>query len=124
MHRTLVRGLALAVSTLAIGWTVFHLELSASYPEADAVLSEAPTELWLQFSVPPDMERTSFSVRGPEGRIALGDMVQGEGDETKTVHAAVSGPMPAGDYMVSWVGAPMDDHTVRGRFSFSLEAQR
>lgn len=124
MHRQLSRGLALSASLLLIGWTAFHLELAGSYPEADAVLAEAPTEMWLEFSVVPDVERTSFSVRGPDGRIALGDIHQKEDGEGKILRAEVSGPMPAGSYTVSWVGAPIDDHTVRGRFSFSIEAAR
>jgi methionine-rich copper-binding protein CopC len=124
MHRKLLQGLALTASLVFLGWTAFHLELSASFPEADAVLLESPSEVWLQFSVVPDTARTSFSVTGPDGSVALGEIRQGEGDAEKVLRAEVSAPMPPGSYMVSWVGAPMDDHTVRGRFSFSIEAVR
>ena len=132
MRRTHFRSLArnaariLAVTTplLLVAWTAFHLELTASHPEADAVLEEAPTEVWLQFSVVPDGARTSFSVRGPEGSVSLGDITQGEGDDAKVMRAEVTGPMPPGSYTVSWVGATPDDHTVRGRFSFSVAEAR
>ena len=68
--------------------------------------------------------RTSFSVRGPGGDVSLGDVTQGEGDEAKVLRAEVTGPMPPGSYTVSWVGAPPDDHPVRGRFGFSIEEAR
>ncbi len=122
MRRTLAGGLTVVASLLSVGWTAFHVELDASYPEADAVLSEAPTEIWLQFSVIPDMERSSFSVQGPGGGVELGDISAGE--ELEMIKAEVKGKMPAGEYMVSWVGAPLEDHAVQGRFKFSLEAGR
>ena len=64
------------------------------------------------------MERTSFSVRGPAGAVALDSIAVG--DEPEVVKAAVAGNMPEGRYTLSWVGAPIGDHTVRGRFSFSV----
>ena len=124
MHLRLTRGLAPLAAVLLIGWTAFHLEVTASDPEAGAVLAEAPTEVWLEFSEVPDAERTSFSVTGPDGSVPLGGIHRREGDGDKVLRANVAGPMPEGSYTVSWVGAPMDEHTVRGRFSFSIEAAR
>jgi len=102
-----------------IGWTPFHIELNASYPEVDQVLGEAPTEMWLEFSVAPDMERSSFSVRGAEGSVELGEI--SAGDSPKIIRAGVEGELEPGDYTVSWVAAPMDDHAVRGRFTFTVQ---
>jgi len=116
------RLLALAGFLFLVGWTPYHLELTASFPEADQVLTEAPTVIWLQFSVTPDMERSSFSVRGAAGNVELGDIAVG--DSVNVLRAEVSGAMPAGDYTLSWVGAPLDDHAVRGRYSFSVSAAR
>ena len=111
--------LTLAAVLLLVGWIPFHLELESSYPEADAALEEAPSQIWLRFSVEPDMERTSFSVRGPQGVVELGAIATGE--EARIIVAEVVGEMPAGNYTLSWIGAPMDDHTVRGRFDFAIE---
>lgn len=111
--------LLLASAALA-GWVPFHLELNASFPEADAVVTEAPTEIWLEFSVAPDMGRTSFSVRGPDGNVELGAVTAG--GKPEVVKAAVKGAMPAGSYTVSWAGAPLNDHVVRGRFAFTVQA--
>jgi len=122
-NRTAIAGIVLIAGVVLLaGWTAFHLELAASYPEADQSLAEAPTEIWLQFSVTPDMERSSFSVRGPDGKVDLGEISVGESSDI--VRADVTGSMAPGSYTLSWVGAPLEDHAVRGRFTFSVGATR
>lgn len=116
--RRLIPGLF--VLPLILGaWTTFHLDLVDSLPKEDQVLEEAPEVVWLEFSAAPDMSRSSFSIRGPEGGVELGEMEVG--DKEEVIRARVVGDMPAGAYTLSWVGAPMDDHTVRGRFEFTIE---
>jgi methionine-rich copper-binding protein CopC len=111
---------ALLTLPLILGaWTTFHLDLVDSLPKEDQVLVEAPEVVWLEFSAAPDMSRSSFSIRGPEGSVELGQIETG--DKEEVVRARVVGEMPAGDYTLSWVGAPIDDHTVRGRFDFTIE---
>lgn len=109
----------LALPLILVAWTTFHLDLVDSLPKEDQVLEEAPEVVWLEFSAAPDMSRSSFSIRGPEGGVELGDIKTGEKEEV--IQARVVGEMPAGTYTLSWVGAPMDDHTVRGRFEFTVE---
>jgi methionine-rich copper-binding protein CopC len=105
---------ALFAVTLILGaWTTFHLDLVDSLPKEDQVLEEAPEVVWLEFSAAPDMSRSSFSIRGPEGGVELGEMEAG--DEEEVIRARVVGEMPAGR-------APIDDHTVRGRFDFTIES--
>ena len=108
-----------ALSLLLLAWTPLHLELWDSFPDEDEVLDEAPNEVWLEFSVAPDMTRSSFSVRGEEGAVELGEIEVG--DKEEVLRAPVLGEMPAGTYTVSWIAAPADDHTVRGRFDFTIE---
>lgn len=120
--RTLVAAIALALPFLAAGTGAFHLELVDSHPEAEQVLEASPSEIWLQFSVEPDMSQTSFSVRGPDGNVELGDIVAGDAPEI--IEAPVAASLAPGTYTLSWVGAPMDDHPVRGRYTFEVAAQR
>lgn len=113
----------LAVLPLALAAAVpMHLELVDSYPEEAQVLTDSPAEIWLRFSVAPDMEQTSFSVRGPDGSVDLGEIAAG--DEAEVIRATVVGELEAGEYTLSWVGAPPDDHAVRGRYTFSVAAAR
>ena len=111
---------ALLILSLAlIGWTTFHLELVASLPDEDEVMQEPPEVVWLEFTAAPDLTRSSFSIRGPDGVVELGDIQAG--DKPEVMSAAVVGQMQAGSYTISWVGAPADDHSVRGRFDFTIE---
>lgn len=49
----------------------FHMELIESLPGENVTLASAPEEVWLKFNEPPDVSRTSFSIRGPEGSVEL-----------------------------------------------------
>ena len=113
------RSLVLLLAPLLVAASAgLHLELTGSYPEADQELSESPMEIWLQFNEAPDLAQTSFSVRGPAGNVDLGDMATGKSPEI--VRADLAGAIQEGEYTVSWVAAPSDDHPVRGRFVFSV----
>ena len=119
--RALATAVVLSSAVLLMGWTTFHIELNASFPDEDQALTEAPEEVWLEFSVPVDMERSSFSIRGEDGSVDLAEI--SAGDSPEFLRADVDGSLAAGTYTVSWVAAPLDDHAVRGRFKFSVQAR-
>lgn len=119
-RRRLAATLALALPLL--GSSPVHLELTASFPKADAELATAPSEIWLEFSVEPDLAQSGFLVQGPGGFVELGEIQVG--DNPETLSATVRGAMPEGEYRVSWTAAPVDDHSVRGRFSFTVRGAR
>jgi len=99
---------------------VYHIELRDSLPKADQILNEAPQEIWLEFTVPPDTSRSTFSVRGPAGGVQLDTVRWNADDDPKVLRARVEGEMPPGDYIISWVAAPVDDHGGRGRIRFTI----
>jgi len=111
----------LALAPALVASRALHLELVDSHPKADAVV-ETPSEIWLKFSVAPDLEQTSFSVRGAAGNVELGEIAVGESAEV--IRARVAQPLADGEYLLSWVGAPADDHPVRGRYAFTVQAAR
>lgn len=121
MHRPMILS-ALALPAILGAWSLFHLDLVDSLPRAEQVLEAAPEVVWLEFSAAPDLSRSTFSIRGPEGRVELSDMEVGEKEEV--LQARVVGPMLPGVYTLSWVGAPLDDHPVRGRFEFTVATTR
>ncbi len=118
-RRALAAVFIISTAAHLVGWSPFHIELDASFPDEDQELSEAPTEVWLEFSVPVDLERSSFSVRGEEGSVDLGEI--SVGDSPEVIQASVDDELAPGSYTISWVAAPMDDHTVRGRFVFTVQ---
>lgn len=122
MKRRLRIAVTTAFALSLLGATTVHLELTASFPKADAELEAAPDEIWLEFSAEPDLEQSGFLLNGPGGYVELGEIQVGENG--KTLEAAVEGAMPEGDYRVSWTAAPVDDHAVRGRYSFRVVGAR
>jgi methionine-rich copper-binding protein CopC len=112
------------IAGLLGAWTLFHIELEDSFPKADQALDTAPTEIWLKFTTEPDTAESTFSVRGPEGAVALGAIMVDPEKDSSVLHAAVEGAVPAGSYTVSWVAAPLGDHAVRGRFNFTVSGNR
>lgn len=122
MKRNFVLAATFTFGLPLLGASAMHLELTASFPEADAEVDTAPSEIWLEFSAKPDLEQSGFLLRGPDGFVELGEIQVGENEET--IEAAVEGAMPDGEYRVSWTAAPVDDHSVRGRYSFTIRQAR
>ena len=120
MRTRLLRFGLIAMPLLLGAWTLFHIELVDSLPKADQVLDAAPQEIWLKFSTNPDTARSTFSIRGPAGGVDLGEVVMDAEDDPTVLRAVWEGEVPPGSYTVSWVAAPMEDHAVRGRFSFTI----
>jgi len=116
---------ALAALPFFLGaWTVFHIELADSFPKEEQTLSEAPTEIWLKFSVVPDTATSTFTVRGPAGGVALDTIRWNPESDDKVLKATVEGEIPPGDYIISWVAAPVGDHGGRGRIPFTISGGR
>ena len=115
----------LAVLPLFLGaWTVFHIELTDSFPKDGQALAEAPAEIWLEFSVVPDTATSTFTVRGPAGSVVLDSIHWNPESDDKVLKATVEGETPAGDYIISWVAAPVGDHGGRGRIPFTISGGR
>ncbi len=113
-----VRSIGLIVAcSLLIGAAFWHIELTDSRPKADEVLEAAPSEIWLQFSVTPDLEQTGIALLGSSGMVELGEVSR---VDSVSITATVVGTMADGEYIVSWRSAPQGDHGSRGRFKFTV----
>lgn len=129
MHRRLVlvvvtafaAGLLLAGAAPAE--SVLHLKLDKSAPEADQVVSEAPTKIVLEFSERPELAVSRIAVKGAHGDAKLTAVARSEEDET-ILWAAFETPLTDGAYTVSWMTSSSDGHAVRGEFSFTVRAAR
>lgn len=118
-RRLVVFGFPLLLGTWVAGR---HLELLNSYPKKDQTIASAPIDVSLVFSESADSARSSISLQGPSGAVALGPIrVQ---DEKLVLLAKVQGAMPAGTYTVSWATAAPDDDLVKGSFRFTLRSDR
>lgn len=102
---------------------VLHLALDRSVPEADAtVASVDKISLW--FTQSPQMGGTTVRVVPQGGEpLDLGKARMSEADDT-LIELGVSGGLAPGSYTVHWRAMAQDGHTVRGDFSFRVQAQR
>jgi methionine-rich copper-binding protein CopC len=111
----------IAVSLSLLGAGYWHLTLVDSRPREDAVVTESPTEIWLRFNQQPDVEQSGISIRGPGGAVKLEKVRLAD---SLSLSAKVLDSLEPGDYTVSWLAAPHDDHGIRGRYKFTVESSR
>jgi methionine-rich copper-binding protein CopC len=118
---------AFLIVVLAAGFVaaeeLLHLKLDKSIPEADQVVSEAPTKIVLDFSQKPEVSVSRIRVTSDHGDAKLTAVASGEEDET-ILWAAFEEPLADGVYAVSWVTSSGDGHPIRGEFSFTVNAGR
>jgi methionine-rich copper-binding protein CopC len=107
----------LAAAAVFAGASPFHLTLIDSKPKEEAVLTESPSEIWLRFNEPLDVAKCGIGVRGPAGAVELGEVVL---TDSVSMSAKIPTTLPPGEYTVSWLGTPINDHAVRGRFKFTV----
>lgn len=124
MRRLSFSSLWIVAPLVLVAWTVFHIELRESLPQAGQVLAEAPEEIWLKFSVPPETALSTFSERDPEGGVQLDNTRWCPDDDPTVLRARVEGEMPPGDYLISWAVSPVNDNGGRGRIGFSITEGR
>ena len=102
---------------------VLHLMLEKSAPEADQVVSKAPTKIVLEFSEEPELAVSRIAVKSAHGDAKLTEVARSEEDET-ILWAAFEAPLTDGAYTVTWMTSSSDGHPVRGEFSFTVRAAR
>ena len=117
MLRLQVFLVGLTLTATSVGH-VKHIELVQSFPAADTVLTDTPGELALTFSADLDMARSAVTLRGPGGGVNLSDVQQT--DDPRTFRVEIEAELEAGNYLVSWTAAPVDDHGGRGRYRFEV----
>src|SRR5688572_19736402 len=122
MKRASLTLFLLGLPLLVAGWTARHLELLSSYPKKDQTVASAPVDISLVFSESADSTKTSISLTGPAGEVAVGPIrLQ---DEGLVVLAKVEGAIPAGGYTVAWVAGASDQDPIKGSFKFTVRQGR
>ncbi len=96
-----------------------HASLSASQPAGGAAVEEAPTQVTLTFTEPPDTALSSVKVLGGSGSFEQGGPRLADGDESTLVVDLKS--LPKGSYTVSWrTVSRVDGHSSAGAFAFGV----
>jgi copper transport protein len=101
---------------------VGHAQLVSSSPGAGQVLDEAPVELRLIFSEPPDPRHSSLDLLNAAGEPIL-SAVGGADPEDRYALVAQPPTLENGSYMVVWRAlSTADGHTTSGFFTFGVGA--
>lgn len=95
-----------------------HDQLVAADPAPDAVLTQAPSVLTLEFSAALLDLSATVEVTGPAGPVATEPPVVAD----RTVTTTLVGALPDGAYAVAWRVVSSDGHPVEGAYSFTVDA--
>ncbi|MBA3514910.1 MAG: copper resistance protein CopC/CopD, partial [Pyrinomonadaceae bacterium] len=111
----LVLLLAVALLTPAVS---AHAKLLRSEPKGNSTVPQAPTLVELWFSEELETRFNTIEVKDQQGkRVDRGEVSLSE--ENKKAQVALDG-LGAGTYTVVWKVLSMDEHTLRGTFSFTV----
>ncbi len=112
-------ALSLALALFASTPAFAHAHLTGSTPAADAKVTEAPSEVVLDFSEEIEPKFSAIEVDDAKGaRVDKGD-VHSAADNAKRLVVSVNALRP-GDYKVVWRVTSTDTHKTKGSFSFSV----
>lgn len=96
-----------------------HASLGASTPAGGAAVEEAPAQVTLSFTEPPDTALSSVKVLGGSGSFEQGAPRLADGDDSTLVVDLKS--LPKGSYTVSWrTVSRVDGHSSAGAFAFGV----
>ena|SRR5688572_18813800 len=110
---------ATATALLAGSAAAWHNHLTKSIPAKDEQVAASPASVRLWFAEKPVPAFTSITLlKADSSKVAIGKARPTE--DSLSVAADVSEPLPAGKYTVSWRTAGDDGHAIRGKFSFSV----
>lgn len=118
---------ALALSALAPGALLAHVQLVASTP-AGGGEAKAPKAITLTFSAPVDPAGAAVSIvmtampgMKDHGEMLIRNFTPRWSPDGKTMTLALAKPLPAGSYEVRWQAAGGDGHAMRGTLAFDVK---
>lgn len=116
----LVCGLTLALTFfLCAPASSAHARLERSEPKANSTLKQPPKTLELWFSEELEASMSTVTVSDDTGRrVDKNNATVAEGNKKLQIDLADLGP---GTYTVDWKALSADGHTMKGKFTFTIE---
>lgn len=97
-----------------------HAKLEASVPQANAVVTPAPTRIRLQFSERLELPFSKVKLVDNKGALVGASTITVDGANPKVLVATVPALHP-GAYRVQWSTVTRDGHKVKGEYPFSVK---
>lgn len=119
-HRSAARVVVLVMALALMPVAVYaHAAMTRSAPKANSKSHQAPklVELWFNEELEPNLN--TIEVKDSQGqRVDKGAVALFEGNKKVQVEV---GELTAGAYAVDWKAVSTDEHTVHGKFTFTVE---
>ena len=96
-----------------------HNRLVRAEPGADSTVASSPSQVRLWFKEPPEAAVSSIKLADAAGKPFPTGGVKTTEDKL-SIAVAVTSPLPAGKYTVTWKTAGADGHVIRGTFGFTV----
>lgn len=106
----------MALALVPMGFA-FHLHLVKASPNDGEIVTRPTSEIRLWFSQKPEVSVTTITLlRADSTAVPLGKVTTT--DDSLSVKATLSAPLPEGSYLVRWRALSRDGHSVRGTYAF------
>ena len=102
-----------------VGFSTFHNRLVKSTPADKATVSTTPKEIRLWFAEKPEPALSRITLMTADSTPVATSKVR-KTDDPLSIAADVTGPLPAGPYLVRWRTSGTDGHVIQGTFRFSV----
>lgn len=96
-----------------------HAKLEASMPQANAVVSPAPTQVRLQFNEQVELPFSKVKLVDEKGTVVEPSQKVLDAANPKVLVATVPA-LHSGAYRVQWSTVTRDGHKVKGEFAFRV----
>ena len=96
-----------------------HNRLVRAEPGVDSTVAKSPAQIRLWFKEPPELAVSSIKLADAAARPIATGAVKATDDKT-SIAVAVTAPLPAGRYTVTWKTAGTDGHVIKGSFGFTV----
>jgi copper resistance protein C len=113
-------GAAAALALTLSGAAFAHAKPEKTEPAANAVVTDAPHTVSIDFTEPLEPAFSSIIVVDAAGQPAADGRAVIETANRKHMSVALK-PLAAGDYTVRWVAVATDGHRTQGSYRFSVK---
>lgn len=108
-----------AVGLIAASAVSAHTKLESSAPQANAIVSPAPSQVRLQFSEQLEIPFSKIKLIDEKGAVVEPSKTALDGANPKVLVATVPALHP-GVWRVQWSTVTRDGHKVKGQFDFRV----
>lgn len=109
-----------AVACVFTSTALAHAKLEASMPQANAVVTPAPTQIRLQFSERLELPFTKLKLVDEKGAVVKPSKTALDGANPKVLVATIPA-LHSGGYRVQWSTVTRDGHKIKGEFPFRVK---